>query len=141
MPNCDFFLSNLGFDLILNKIFSVLKIQPNANQFIQYVNSNKNNVLTIKFEVFLAGVCHQTSEISSVISQNEISIFDFLRNAAVHKLARRLPTRPRPAGGTPAGQGPRVPNGGPVLGLENEPTLAAVLERAADTVEVLLILL
>ena len=89
--------------------------------------------------MLLAGVRDETSEVGAVIAENEISVLDLFRHSAVDELARRLAARPRPAGGATSGQDPHVTHRRPVLGLEDEPAFAAVLECAAHSIRVLLV--
>ena len=51
-------------------------------------------ILTIKFEVFLACVCNETSKVGAVIPENEISVFNLFGHSAIDKLARRFTARP-----------------------------------------------
>lgn len=95
--------------------------------------------LTVKFEVFLTDVGDDAAEVGAVVAEKKISVLDDFRHSAVDELARRFTSRPGTARRATSGQDARVAHRRAVLALQDEPSLAAILQGAADAVGVLLI--
>ncbi len=82
--------------------------------------------LTVKFEVIIADVSHQTAKVSPVIAENKVTVLYNFRHSTIDKLAGGFTTGPGSTGRATSGQDPDVAHGGPVLALQDESAFAPV---------------